>query len=80
MLGKERYALSVSSLTPSLSFCLQVSITEILSLWNISIQPGDSKHFKKWETALMVKLAGVQISPTVLAVWRDGSMEGRSQA
>lgn len=36
--------------------------------------------FKKWETALMVQLAGAWISPTVIAVWRDGSMEGRNQA
>lgn len=38
------------SLPPS----IQGLMTEIQSLWNKIIQPGDSKHFKKWETALMV--------------------------
>ena len=54
-------------------------MTETQSLRNMSIQPGDSKHFKKWETALLVQLAGAWISPTLMAVWRDSPVERSNQ-
>lgn len=57
---RERHILPVQPTRRSVFLppSVQGPIPEILSLWNGSIQPGDSKHFKEQETALVVQLAG----------------------